>query len=166
MGFELGLRGTHRDVPREIIDPFTRKPAMHAPLVMSAVELDAARAVIARRGGTLDDGAGLLTLRHAAIQFYGFDAEGDLVKVIGDLRTACEFLFELATEGQLVIWNGAAADDRVASFVTTTAALARTRALDDELGTTILVTSAEELFVSLAPDHADSMAYTARVISG
>lgn len=139
---------------------------MHAALVMSAAELDAALAVIARRGGSLDDGGGLLTLAHAAIQFYGFDAEGDLVKVIGDLRTACEFLFELASAGQLVIWNGAADDDRPASFVTTTDALSRAAALDDELGTTVLVTSAEHLFVSLAPDHADSMAYTARVTSG
>lgn len=162
MGFELGLRGTHRGSPRQGRNPFTGKAEAHAPLVMNDAELRAALSVLARHGGLDADGGGLLTLANAKIEFSGFDEEGGLVKVIGALACASELLFELATAGELAIWN-MSDEDGPATFVTRADVLARARAFDDELGEVALISSPKQLADILEPHQARAMEYTRRV---
>jgi hypothetical protein len=158
MGYELSLQPTRRGPLRDARNPFTGAVQPMAPLEMSPEELHAALAVLERHGGKLDArGGGLVRLERAMLEFSGFGLTGDLVKVSGDLAGACACLFDLATAGQLVI----APDD--GAFVTTAEALARARDLEDELGTSVLVASVEELVTKLAPNQAAAMAYAARV---
>lgn len=134
---------------------------MHSPLVMSEKELGDALAVLARYGGRLDeDGGGLIVLGGAQLQFSGFDEQGDLVKIIGDLGVACRTLFELATAGQMVI-----VPDEGNACVTTAEALGRAASLaeeDGELGPCVLVESADGLAACLAGEHERATAYTDR----
>jgi hypothetical protein len=146
MGLELMLRGTRRASPREVRNPFTGQLAMHAPLVMSDAELECALAILARHGGRLgEDGGGLVRLDGAALEFSGFDAEGDLVNVSGDLRVACRVLFELAEAGQMAILP-----DTGDGLVTSRETLARAQQLTDELGAPVLVADADALARALA----------------
>ena len=166
MSFELGLRGTHQGPPRRARNPFTGVMGTENPLVMRDDELHAALAVIARHGTLDEDGGGILDLSAAKIEFSSFGAEGDLVKVSGDLARACEFLFELATAGQIAVVILSAGDDEPASLVTTANALARAGAVEEELGSASLVESPSELASILAPHHAHATKYAARVTGG
>jgi hypothetical protein len=163
MGFEVMLRGTRRGSPREVRNPFTGQMTMHAPLVMNESELRASLAVLAEHGGGLDeDGGGLVRFEGAALQFSAFGEDGDLVKVIGDLRVASGVLFDLATAGQLAILA-----DGGDGLVTTKDALARAKQLEDELQSPIvLVEDADSLASALRTGFESAMAYTERAIRG
>jgi len=163
MGFELTLRGTRRAPPRQGQNPFTGELELHAPLVMSATEHAAMLTVIGRHGGRLDDcGGGRVVLEKAALFFSGFDEEGGLVKVEGDLRLACVVLFDLAEAGQLVVLP-----DLGDALVTSRSALERATALEHELGSpTIVVDDAEALAAALSAEYASAAAHTERALRG
>lgn len=104
MGYEISLCATFEGTPRPTRNPFTGKESMLAPLAMQPAEHAAVRALIARYGGSLDpDGRGSVRGHTSAIFFNGFDERGDTVKILGDLREACEALFALATAGGLYL---------------------------------------------------------------
>jgi hypothetical protein len=136
---------------------------MHSPVVMSEKELGAALSVLGRYGGGLDeDGGGLVVLDGAELQFSGFDEEGDLVKILGDLRVACRTLFELATVGQMVIMP-----DEGNAYVTTAEALGRAEELateEEAFGPCTLVENADALAAALAGECERARAYTDRVV--
>ncbi len=103
---------------------------MHEPLVMSPDEWQAAMSVMSRHGATTNHiGVTDVILPRAHLQFMGFDADGDMPKVFGDLACACEFLFELATAGHMAIFNVYAEDGEPTSYVTTAEAMERVRTL-------------------------------------
>ena len=143
MAFEIHLRGSHRGAPREAENPFTKEREMQIPLVMDAGELAAARAILLRDGTVDDEGFAVVASPTFRLQWFGFDEEGGLVEVRGDLKDACERLFELATAGALAIVLTQA--EAPVAAVTTTDAFLRARALADELGEIELVTSPSEL---------------------
>jgi hypothetical protein len=163
MAFELMLRGTRRASPREVRNPFTGQLQTIAPLVMSEAEFEASVAVLARHGGRLDeDGGGLVRLEGAALEFSGFDEEGDLVKVIGDLHVACRVLFELAVAGQMAILP-----DSGDGLVTSGAALVRAQQLEQELGSPVVVVEdAEALAAALTAECDAARAYAERAVRG
>ncbi len=163
MGFELMLRGTRRASPREVRNPFTGQLQMHAPVAMSETELQGTLAVLARHGGRLDEcGSGLVRLEGAALQFSGFNAEGDLIKVIGDLRVACRVLFDLAAAGQMAILP-----DSGHGLVTSSEALARAQQLGEELGTPVFVVeNAEALATALTSECESARAYAEQAVRG
>jgi hypothetical protein len=163
MAFELMLRGTRRASPREVRNPFTGLLQMHAPLVMSDAELQASLAVLARHGGRLDEGGGgLVRLEGAALEFSGFNEEGDLVKVNGDLHVACRLLFELAAAAQMAILP-----DGGDGLVTSREALVRAQQLERELGSPVVVVeNAEALATALAAACDGARAYAERAVRG
>lgn len=135
---------------------------MHAPLVMSAEEHSAALAVLARHGGLEEDAGGQIVLEGAALELSGFDEEGALVKIMGDLGVACRALFELATAGELLI-----VPDEGDAFVTTAGALARARQLatsDDTFGPFVLVETPAALTAALITSCQHARDYTARAL--
>lgn len=135
---------------------------MHAPLVMSAEELSAALSVLARYGGLDEDSGGRVELEGAALELSGFDEEGALVKIMGDLGVACRALFELATAGELLI-----VPDEGDAYVTTAGALARARQLatsDDTFGPFVLVATPEALTAALTPSCDHARAYAAHAL--
>lgn len=162
MGFEVHLRGSRRGAPREVRNPFTGALVTHAPLVMSAEEHSAALAVLARYGELDEDGGGQIALEGAALELSGFDEQGALVKVLGDLDVACRALFELATAGELLI-----VPDEGDAFVTTAGALARARQLatsDDTFGPFVLVATPEALAAALTASCDHARDYTAHAL--
>jgi hypothetical protein len=168
MSFEVGLRGTHRGAPTQGVDPFTKEPMTYEPLVMSSDELQAAISVMSRYGATTNHvGVTQVVLAKAKLQFTGLDAEGDMPRVDGDLASACEFLFELATAGQMAIYNVYSEEGEPACYVTTPEAYERAQTLQDEddLGPTVLIENAGQLLLALAPHHAHAMAYAAHATS-
>jgi hypothetical protein len=168
MGFEVCLRGTHRSAPVQTINPFTRESVMDEPLVMNADELRAAMAVMTRHGATTNDlGVTQVALAKAHLQFMGFDEQGDVPSVVGDLACACEFLFELATAGRMAIQNVYAEEGEPTSYVTSVEAFERAQTLqgEDDLGPTVLVESAAELVAAFAPHHANATGYASRATS-
>src|SRR6266508_6801856 len=78
---------------------------MVAASVMSEDEHQAALSVIARHGGGIEDGRGSLALAQAEIHFDNFGREGTDVEITGDIDSALDVLFELATAGRLVVVN-------------------------------------------------------------
>ncbi|MFO0639013.1 MAG: hypothetical protein U0183_07365 [Polyangiaceae bacterium] len=135
---------------------------MHSPLVMSAEELAAALAVLARYGALDENGDGRALLDGAALELSGFDEQGGLVKVIGDLGVACRALFELATAGELLILP-----DEGDAQVTTAGALTRARDLSTSevtFGRFVLVETPEALAAGLATSCDLARAYAARAL--
>ena len=120
------------------------------------------RGVLVCAGATLDDDAsGLLTLAGAHIQFYGWGAGGDMVKVIGDLETACVVLFDLATAGHLALSAPNFLEDEP-TLVTTADALARIADAPAE-GPAIVAASPGELARRLAPHQTAALRYSAQI---
>lgn len=105
------------------------------------------RDVLVRAGAALDDGgAGFVALPRARLELYGPDA--GLVKVSGDLESACVVLFDLATAGQLSISAPNFHEDEPV-LVTTAEALARLEQTPAE-GAAIVVADAGELASAVA----------------
>jgi hypothetical protein len=160
MGFEVMLDATRWGAPRERRNPFTGAMVTCSAPELSDAELEAMRGVLVRAGATLDDeGAGFLALPQARLELYGPGA--GLVKINGDLESACVVLFDLATAGQLSIRAPDFGEDEP-GLVTTAEALARI-AQSPAQGPAILVASPNELARRLAPHQAAAARYAARV---
>jgi hypothetical protein len=119
---------------------------------MDDEEYRAATSIMARYGGVDEYGEGRLGLPGAQAEVWGFEYDGCMMNLSGDLRTACEFVFELATAARLVVQFESAAGD-ASALVTTPELLAQAQALDDaareELGPIILVADAAALWLRL-----------------
>lgn len=156
VGIEIALRGIRRGPPRARKSPFTGELETYAELEMNAEEHRAAAAIIARHGALDDHGEGRIALPVAQIEIWGFDFDGCMMNLSGDLQSACDFVFELATAARLVVQFEAAPGDPSA-LVTTAEALTLARALDEaaheELGPMLLVADAAAMWRALArPD--------------
>ncbi|MFO0738313.1 MAG: hypothetical protein U0270_20640 [Labilithrix sp.] len=157
MGIEIAVRGTHRGPPRARKSPFTGAMETYAELEMTDEEYRAASDVIARYGKVDEYGEGRLDLPTAQIEIWGFDFDGCMMNLIGELRGACDFVFELATAARLVVQFesevGAAS-----ALVTSAEAERQAGALDDaaheELGPILRVTSPAEMWRALAGPNA------------
>lgn len=116
---------------------------------MSDAEYRAASAVVARYGKIDEYGEGRLELFGGEVEVWGFDYDGAMLSLIGDLRGPCDFVFELATAGRLVVQFDAPLGEACA-LVTTQEVLTLTEALDaaahEELGPICLVTDSEALW--------------------
>lgn len=104
MAFELNLLPTQLGPSRMSRNPF--KPdgpeVPHQPREMGAEEVAAIQRVLAQYKVVLDEeGSGVANLSGATVGFHGLNLEGDMVKVSGDLSVAAEFLFALASAGNL-----------------------------------------------------------------
>jgi hypothetical protein len=152
-GIEIAVRGIRRGPPRARKNPFTGEPTTYAELEMNDEEHRAAAAIMARHGAIDEHGGGCLTLPTAQIEVWGFDHDGCMMNLAGELRGACELLFELATTAHLIVQFESPAGD-ASALVTTEALLAQARALDDaaheELGPIVLVADAEAMWRALA----------------
>ncbi len=157
VGIELAVRGARRGPARARKSPFTGEMESYAELEMTDEEYRAATAVLARYGKVDEYGEGRLDLTTAQIEVWGFDFDGAMINLIGELRGACDVLFELATAASLVVQFESALGE-ASALVTTPGALALTRALDqaahEELGPVVLVADAEALWRAIAPPHA------------
>ena len=153
VGIEIAVRGIRRGPPRARTSPFTGELETYAELEMSDEEYRAAAAIIARHGAVDEHGEGRLDLPAAQIEIWGFDYDGCMMNLIGELRGACDFVFELATAARLVVQFESAAGD-ASALVTTAELLKQARALDDEaheeLGPIVLVTDAAAMWRALA----------------
>jgi hypothetical protein len=160
MAFEVMLEATRWGAPREVRNPFTGGMVTSCPAEPSEAELGAMRAVLVRAGATLDDdGGGFLALPRARLELYGPDA--GLVKVSGDLESACVVLFDLATAGHLSISAPNFHEDEPV-LVTTADALARLEQAP-AAGPAIVIANASELARRLAPHQAAALRYAAHV---
>jgi hypothetical protein len=152
-GIEIAVRGIRRGPPRARKNPFTGELETYAELEMNDEEHRAATAIMARYGAIDEHGEGRLALPTAQIDIWGFDYDGCMMNLLGELRGACELLFELATAARLIVQFESAAGD-ASALVTTAALLAQARALDDaaheELGPIVLVADAAAMWRALA----------------
>ncbi len=157
MGVEIAVRGARRGPPRPRKSPFTGAMETYAELEMTDDEYRAAAALLARYGQVDEYGEGRLDLPTAQVEVWGFDFDGCMMNLIGDLRGACDFVFELATAAHLVVQFEAELGEACA-LVTTPETLALTQALDEaaheELGRILLVTDAASLWRALARPEA------------
>lgn len=157
VGVEIAVRGMHRGPPRARKSAFTGDLETYAELEMNDEEYRAAAAIMARYGKLDEHGEGRLELPTAQIEIWGFDYDGCMMNLIGDLRVACDFVFELATGARLIVQFESAAGD-ASALVTTPELLTETRALDgaahEELGPIVLVTDATAIWRALAPSGA------------
>jgi hypothetical protein len=162
-GIEIAVRGTRRGPPRARKSPLTGAVETYAELEMDDEEYRAAAAVIARHGAVDEHGEARLELPTAQIDIWGFDVDGAMMKLLGDLRGACEFVFELATAARLVVQFESAVG-AASALVTTAAALTQARALDaaahDELGPIVLVDDAAAMWRALAAPGGHDAAHT------
>ena len=155
-GVWIAVRGSRRGPPRSRKSRITGELETCAKLELNDEEYRAATAIMARYGNVDEYGEGLLDLPAAQIEVWGFDYHGCTMTLIGGLRGACDFVFELATAARLIILFESAAGDARA-LVTTAEVLAAARALDDaahqELGPIILVADAPAMWRALVlPD--------------
>ncbi len=128
---------------------------MVAASVMSEDEHQAALSVIARHGGGIEDGRGSLALAQAEIHFDNFGREGTDVEITGDIDSALDVLFELATAGRLVVMNTHERCDEPELVVTSAEAHAQALASnepDSELPLT-LADNPLQFLVALLPGH-------------
>jgi hypothetical protein len=157
VGIEIAVRGIRRGPPRARKSPFTGELETYAELEMSDEEYRAAAAVIARYGAVDEYGEGRLDLPTAQIEMWGFDFDGCMMNLVGDLHGACDFVFELATAARLVVQFDSA-EGEAGALVTTPEVLAQARALDDaaheELGPIVLVADAAAMWRLLARPEA------------
>lgn len=156
VGLEIAVRGIRRGPPRERRSLLTGALETYAELEMTDDEYRAASAIFARYGTIDEYGEGRLALPTASIEVWGFDFDGCMMNLVGDLHGACELLFELATAARLIVQFESAAGDPSA-LVTTAEVLEQVRALDDaahdEIGPVILVTDVAAMWRRLArPD--------------
>lgn len=156
MGVEIAVRGIRRGPPRERKSPFTGELETYAELEMNEAEHRAATAVLAQYGKVDEHGEGRLDLPTAQVEVWGFDYDGCMMNLIGELRGACDFVFELATAARLIVQFESPTSEPSA-VVTTPEALALARALDEaaheELGRIVLVADPVALWRALAgPD--------------
>jgi hypothetical protein len=153
IGIEIAVRGIRRGPPRARKSPFTGELETYAELEMNDEEYRAAAAIMARYGAVDEVGEGRLEVPAAQIEIWGFDYDGCMMNLIGELRGACDFLFELATAARLIVQFESAAGE-ASALVTTAALLTQARALDDaaheELGPIVLVSDAAAMWRSLA----------------
>lgn len=158
IGVEIAVRGTRRGPPRARKSPFTGELETYAELEMSGDEYEEAAAILARYGKIDEYGEGRLVLPTAQVEVWGFDYDGCMMNLVGDLPAACEFLFELASAARLVIQFASSAG-APSAFVTTEDTLRRARALDeaahDELGPIVLVADAPAIWRLLARPEAE-----------
>src|SRR3954447_7706394 len=94
VGIEIAVRGIRRGPPRARKSPFTGELETYAELEMSEEEYRAAAAIIARYGVVDEHGEAHLDLPTAQIEIWGFDRDGCMMNLVGDLRGACDFVFE------------------------------------------------------------------------
>lgn len=157
MGIEIAVRGMRRGPPRARKSAFTGELETYAELEMNEEEYRAAAALMARYGKVDELGEGRLELPNAQIEVWGFDYDGCMMNLLGELRGACDFVFELATAAHLVVQFESAAGE-ASALVTTAELLTATRALDaaahEELGPIVLVTDAAAMWLALAPRSA------------
>jgi hypothetical protein len=145
VNIEIGLRGIRRGPPRPRKSALTGEQEIYAELEMVDEEYRAATAIMARYGGVDEYGEGRLSLPAAQIEVWGFEYDGCMMNLSGDLRAACDFVFELATAAHLVVQFESVQGD-ASALVTTPDLLKRVQALDDaareELGPIVLVADA------------------------
>lgn len=156
VGVEIAVRGARRGPPRPRKSPFTGAVETYAELEMTDEEYRAASAVLARYGRIDEYGEGRLTLPAGEVEVWGFDYDGGMMNLIGDLRGGCDLVFELASAARLVV-QFEAPHGEACALVTTPEALALTDALDEaaheELGLIALVADPDALWRTLArPD--------------
>ena len=136
------MRGIRRGPPRARKSPLTGLLETYAELEMNDDEYRSAVAIMARHGKVDEHGEGRLDLPTAQIEIWGFDYDGCMMNLIGELQGACDFVFELATAACLIVQFEAEIGE-ASALVTTPELLTRTRALDDaareELGPIVLV---------------------------
>lgn len=153
VGIEIAVRGIRRGPPRARKSPFTGELETYAELEMNDEEYRAAAAIMARYGAVDEYGEGRLALPTAQVEVWGFDYDGCMMNLIGELQSACDFVFELATAARLVVQFESAASD-ASALVTTPELLSQARALDaaahEELGPIILVADAAAMWRALA----------------
>ncbi len=157
VGVEIAVRGIRRGPPRERKSPITGMLETYAELEMNDEEYRAAIAIMARYGAVDEYGDGRLDLPTAQIELWGFDRDGCMMNLLGELRGACDFVFELATAAHLIVQFESAVGVG-AALVTTPALLTLAHALDDaaheELGPISLVSDAAAMWRALAPPGA------------
>lgn len=156
VAIEIGLRGIRRGPTRPRKNVLTGEAETYAELEMNDEEYRAATAIMARHGGVDEYGEGRLVLPAARIEVWGFEYDGCMMSLSGDLRTAIEFVFELATAARLIVQFESAAGD-ASALVTTPKLLAEAQALDaaalEELGSIVLVEDAAAMWRRLrSPD--------------
>lgn len=152
-GVEIAVRGIRRGPPRARKSPFTGELESYAELEMNDDEYRAATAIMGRHGAVDEYGEGRLDVPTAQIEVWGFDYDGCMMKLLGELRGACELVFELATAARLIVQFESAAGD-ASALVTTAELLTQARALDEaaheELGPIVLVADAAAMWRALA----------------
>lgn len=125
----------------------------YAELEMSDEEYRTAAAILARYGKVDEHGEGRLDLPTAQIEVWGFEFDGAMMNLIGELRGACDFLFELATAARLIVQFESPIGE-ASALVTTPEALAMTESLDEaaheELGRIVLAPDPATLWRHLA----------------
>lgn len=145
VGIEIAVRGIRRGPPRQRKSAFTGELETYAELEMNDAEYDAATAIMARYGTIDEYGEGLLDLPAAKVEVWGFEYDGCMMNLVGDVRSACELVFELATAAHLVVQFDSA-DGDASALVTTPELLQQASALDaaalEELGPIVLVPDA------------------------
>lgn len=156
-GIEIAVRGIRRGPPRARKSPLSGELETYAELEMNDEEYRAAAALMARYGAVDEYGEGRLDLPTAQIEVWGFDYDGCMMNLRGEVWGACEFVFELATAAHLVVQFESAAGD-ASALVTTEQSLTQARALDaaahEELGPIILVPDVPAMWRALAPPGA------------
>jgi hypothetical protein len=153
VAIEIGLRGIRRGPPRPRKNALTGEPEVYAELEMNDDEYLAATAIMARYGGVDEYGEGRLALPAAQVEVWGFEYDGCMMNLSGNLRTACDFVFELATVARLVVQFESTEGD-ASALVTTPELLTQAQALDEaareELGPVVLVEDAVAMWRRLA----------------
>lgn len=127
-GVEIALRGIRRGPPRARKSPLTGEQETYAELEMNDAEYHAATSLMARYGAIDEYGEGLLELATAQVEVWGFDYDGCMMRLLGELRCASDFVFALATAAHLVVQFESAGGP--SALVTTPASLDAARALD------------------------------------
>jgi len=126
---------------------------MASAFVMSEDEHRAALSVIARHDGGIEGGRGSLALAKAEIRFGDFGDEGTDVEITGDIDSALDVLFEIATAGRMVVINTHEKCDEPVPVVTTADARAQALASEHDFGRPTLVNDALHFLVVLLPGH-------------
>jgi len=153
-GIEIAVRGLRRGPARARKSLLTGQVETYAELEMTDDDFRTAAALLARHGRVDEHGEGRLELPTAQIEIWGFEHDGCMMNLLGELRGACDFVFELATAARLVVQFESPTGE-ASALVTTEALLAQARALDDaaheELGPIVLVPDAAAMWRALAP---------------
>lgn len=157
MPIEIAVRGSRRGPPRPRPSPLTGKLETYAELELSEEDYRAAAEIFARHGKVDEFGEGRLELPTAQVEVWGFDYDGWMMNLAGDLRGACDLVFELATAARLIVqFEGAAGE--ASALVTTPEVLSRANVLDeaaqDELGPILLAPDADAVWRALARPEA------------